>query len=147
MAREVLSVSGSLRLQVNGWSMLPSVLPGDVLIVQRTASHEVIQGDIVLFGRDARLFAHRVVGRTVDDFRVITRGDAMPAADSPVDDREVLGKVIFILRNGRCIEPPKTLRAPQRAVAALVRRSELAARIVVGVHGMRPPSKAKQDSR
>ena len=123
------------------------MLPRDVLIVQRAASHDVIEGDIVLFGRDSRLFAHRVIGRTIDTLRVITRGDAMPAADPPVADREVLGKVIFILRNGRCVEPPKTLRVPQRAVAALVRRSELAARIVVGVNGMRQPPRAKQDLR
>lgn len=147
MAREVLSVSGSLRLQVNGWSMLPSVLPGDVLIVQRAASHEVIEGDIVLFGRDSRLFAHRVIGRKFDSSNILTRGDAMTVSDPPVQEKELLGKVTFILRNGRCLEPPKTLPAPQRAVAALVRHSEFAARMVVGIHGIRQASRSKQDSK
>ena len=143
MASEVLSSSGSLRLQVNGWSMLPSVLPGDVLIVQRASGHEVAEGDIVLFGRDGRLFAHRFIGRTLEGSRLLTRGDAMSASDPPVREQELMGKVTFILRDGRCIEPRKTLRAPARAVAALVKRSVFAARVVVGVHGMRQASQTK----
>ena len=51
LAREVLRSSGTLRLRVTGWSMLPTVMPGDTLIVDR-AGGGVSRGDIVLFARD-----------------------------------------------------------------------------------------------
>ena len=142
MAGEVLRSSGTLRLQVMGWSMLPSVWPGDTLVIERADSNAVSEGDIVLFGRNRRLFAHRVVAKAGQsgDSRVVTRGDAMPAPDSPVSADELLGKVSIILRNGKRIEPSRSLRLSERAVATLVRRSEIAAGVVVGVHGMRQAS-------
>jgi signal peptidase I len=138
LAGEVLRSSGTLRLQVMGWSMLPTVWPGDTLVIERADSGAVGEGDIVLFGRDRRLFAHRVVTTRSHsgDSRVVTRGDAMPVADSPLAQDELLGKVSVIVRNGRCIAPSRSLRLSERAVAALVRSSEIAARVVVGVHGM-----------
>jgi signal peptidase I len=142
LASEVLRSSGRLRLKVTGWSMLPSVWPGDTLVVESVSSEHVSEGDIVLFGRDRRLFAHRVVPATNDaqDRGILTRGDAMPQPDAPVSANELLGRVTHIERNGKCIEPSKSLRFSERAVAALVRRSDVAARVVVGVHGMRQGS-------
>lgn len=136
LAGEVLRSSGILRLRVTGWSMLPSVLPGDTLVVERTTGESVSHGDIILFGRDRRLFAHRVVGRSQSS-QILTRGDSMPQPDPPVSENELLGKVSYLVRNGKCIEPSRRLRFPDRAVAAMVRRSQVAARVVVGVHGMR----------
>jgi signal peptidase I len=141
LAGEVLRSSGTLRLQVMGWSMLPTVWPGDTLVIESASSNSVCEGDIVLFGRDRRLFAHRVVTKPSQpgDSRVVTRGDAMPAADSPLAEDELLGKVSVIVRNGRCIAPSRSLRFSERAVAALIRRSEIAARVVVGAHGLQNP--------
>jgi signal peptidase I len=141
LASETLRSSGKLRLRVTGWSMLPTVWPGDTLLLDRVSSEHVSEGDVVLFGRDRRLFAHRVVAKgAVDRTQTITQGDGMPQPDLPVSDSELLGKVSFIIRNGRSIEPSKTLRISERAVAALVRRSESAARVVVGVHNLRHSS-------
>lgn len=144
LASEVLRSSGNLRLRVTGWSMLPTVWPGDTLLVQRVSADQVSEGDIVLFGRDQRLFVHRVVTKAQPhNPEIVTRGDSMPAPDPPVSGRDVLGRVSFILRNGKCIEPGKAMRFSDRAVAAVVQRSNFAARVVVGVHGMRQSS---QDS-
>jgi signal peptidase I len=137
LAGEVLRSSGTLRLQVMGWSMLPTVWPGDTLVIESANSNTVSEGDIVLFGRDRRLFAHRVVTkRSCGDSRVVTRGDAMPGPDSPLSEDELLGRVSFIVRNGTRIAPSRSLRFSERVMAALVRRSDIAARVVVGVHGM-----------
>jgi signal peptidase I len=139
LAAEVLRAAGTLRLQVTGWSMLPSVWPGDTLVIESAAHDAVSEGDVVLFGRERRLFAHRVIAkrRYFADLGIMTRGDAMPAADAPVSDHELLGKVSSILRNGRRIEPSRRLHLSQRAIAAVIRRSEIAARVVVGMHGLR----------
>lgn len=137
LAADVLRSSGTLRLQVRGWSMLPAVWPGDTLIIERVASNCLSKGDLVLFNRDCRLFVHRIVARDVESSSVLTRGDAMPAPDPVVQNSELLGRVSLIVRNGKSIAPRRNQRFSERAVAALVRRSEIAARVVVGVHGAR----------
>ena len=92
----------------------------------------------LLFARDQRLFAHRVVSTSASDQNfIITQGDGMPRPDPPVAASELLGRVSFIVRNGRYIEPGSKLGVSGRAVAELVRRFDSAARILVGVHGMR----------
>jgi hypothetical protein len=146
LASEVLRSSGELKLQVTGWSMLPTVWPGDVLMIDRAGGDEVSEGDIVLFLRDRRLFVHRVVakdalqpdspGSKCVAAYVATRGDSMSTADLPVAKSDLLGRVSSILHRGKWIAPRKSMGLPARAVAALLRRSDLAARVVVGVHGM-----------
>jgi signal peptidase I len=143
LASEVLRSSGKLRLRVTGWSMLPTVWPGDTLLVERASSDEVSEGDIVLYGRDRRLVVHRVVRKVSPGSGILTRGDAMPRPDPLVSGNDVLGRISSILRNGKCIEPGRTLRFSSRAVAALVQRSVFAARVVVGIHGMRQTSEVQ----
>jgi signal peptidase I len=138
LAGEVLRSSGALRLRVTGWSMLPTVMPGDTLVIEHISSDAVSEGDIVLFVRDRRFFVHRVVTKGQPHHAaILTCGDAMPAPDPPMPGSDLLGKVTFILRNGKCIEPARSPRFSERALSALVRRSAFAARVVVGVHGMR----------
>jgi hypothetical protein len=144
LAAEVLGSYGTLRLQVTGWSMLPTIWPGDTLVVERVDPGSLTEGDIVLIGRGHRLFAHRLITKSVAKSGVLTRGDAMTAPDPRAKEKEVLGKVSFILRDGRCFEPRRTLKPSERAVAALVQRSEIAARLVVCVHDLRQ-SKAGQE--
>ena len=117
--------------------MLPTVMPGDTLIVEQVRG-EVSRGDIVLFGRNQRLFAHRVVSTpTGQQDHLLTQGDGMPRPDPPVAASDLLGRVSHIVRNGRCLEPSTKLGISGRAVAEMVRRSHSAAQIVIGIHGMR----------
>jgi signal peptidase I len=141
LAGEVLRSSGSLRLGVTGWSMLPAIWPGDTLMIERVSGDAVSAGEIVLYRRDGRLFVHRLVtdGRT-QGAELVTRGDAMPAPDPPMPETDLLGRVLSITRRGECIEPRRSLRLSERAVAALVQRSTFAARVVVGIHGLCQPS-------
>ncbi len=60
---EVLRSFGAARLAVTGTSMLPAIWPGDVLEVRRQGVGDAQRGDVVLFLRDGRLVAHRVVER------------------------------------------------------------------------------------
>lgn len=139
LAKEVLRSSGTLTLQVTGWSMLPTIFPGDRLVIERNSGESPRNGDIVLVSRDDRLFAHRLVRKGVmdDRLRVWTQGDSMVAPDPPVDEDKMLGKVSAIMRDGKRIRPRRTLRIFERAVAALVQRSDMAGRVVVGVHSFR----------
>jgi signal peptidase I len=135
MAAEVLRLSGTLRLQVNGWSMLPNIWPGELLAIEAAGTSHLEPGDIVLFRRDRRMFVHRVIesGDGSGKGSILTRGDAMPQPDPPVSDQELLGKVRFIFRNGKQIIPGRGQCLLQSAVASLLARSAIFARLVVGI--------------
>jgi len=144
LAADVLRSQGKLRIQVTGWSMFPSIRPGDALFVDRINSSDISEGDIVLFQRDRRLFAHRVVANTSGGvFPIVTRGDAMPQPDSPLDETELLGRVSSILRDGKQIQPRKALPFPESTLATLVRRSDTIARFIVGIQGLRHRSRVQ----
>ena len=76
-AADVIRRFGALRLRVNGFSMPPSIWPGDT---SRVIAYR--PGDVVLYSRNGRLFVHRVV--EMSGGAVVTRGDSMLDADPPV---------------------------------------------------------------
>ncbi len=138
LAGEVLRSFGSLRFAATGWSMLPAIWPGDTLVVERVRLNQAQVGDVVLVGRGGRLCAHRVVSVAEDckNPHCITQGDAMPAPDRPVNDGELLGRVAYLIRAGKCITVPAELSVLQRLAAKIVRCSVPAARALVYLHRM-----------
>jgi hypothetical protein len=112
LAEEVLRRTGQVRLAALGYSMLPSLWPGDQLTIEARAGNQVQCGDIVAFRREGRLFIHRAQ-RVVQTspLRILTRGDAMPAADSPVLPEELLGVVTAVCgADGRPVPIPGSSR-------------------------------------
>ena len=137
IAGEVLRSFGSLRFAATGWSMLPAIWPGDTLVVDRISSEQVRVGDVVLIGRAGRLCAHRVISISVDSGTAywITRGDAMAAPDRPVSEGELLGRVSYLIREGKLVAVGAELSVVERLLAGIVRRSVPAARALVYLHG------------
>lgn len=127
LAAEALRSFGELRLCVTGSSMLPAVRPDDKLLIRCCGIEEAGQDDIVLFMRQRRLFAHRVVSRSAA--HLITQGDGLAEPDFPVAAHELLGKVIRIIRRGEIIRHASKPGWPARIAAALFRRSAMAGRI------------------
>ena len=125
LAEKTLRLFGSLRLRVTGFSMLPSVWPGDVVLVHRRGMQQIHPGDIVLFTRHGKLIAHRVVFKTSDQElpSLVTRGDALRSQDSAIGPTQLLGKVSGVLRAGKWIEPPTRLSFSAQIMAMLVSRS------------------------
>ncbi len=136
LAGEVLRSFGRLRFKATGWSMLPSVWPGDTLVIERISPDQIRAGAVILVGRDGRLCAHRVVS-VVDGWpspRWITRGDANSAPDLPVSEGELLGRVDYVIRRGKLVPVPKELSVVDQLIAKIIRRSETAARVLVYLH-------------
>jgi hypothetical protein len=106
--------------------------------VEPATCSDVGLGDIVLFSNAYRFVAHRVVEKDggTETGQVRTRGDATSSGDAPIRPSQLLGKVSFIVRNGKCFEPRKNLRRSERALVTLLRRSETAARVIVEVYGL-----------
>ena len=136
LAGEMLRRFGTLRMQVTGHSMLPSIWPGDILIIEQRHLGEVSAGDIVLYAREGRLCAHRVVRKDGDlgNPRLVTQGDAMLTADPPIAAEEFLGKVSQIFRAGNLIAPTAVPTFQNKFVAGVARYSTLVARFLVHWH-------------
>jgi hypothetical protein len=128
LAGEIVQTFGEVRLRVFGTSMAPAILPGDLVSVQRAGLGEISTGEIVLFARRGGLAMHRVVGRTtaLGQPCLITRGDRLRHNDAPVSSTELLGRVRFIERGGRRLQPAARPGAWERMIGLLLRSSDRA---------------------
>ena len=106
---DALQASGAVCLRALGGSMEPAILPRDILVVAGCGIDDLQVRDVVLFSRDGRLFAHRLleVGIRAGRRLLFTRGDAVWSADAPVDAADLLGRVVAVGRQG-------VFRAPAR---------------------------------
>jgi len=98
LAESALRSGRTILIKVLGMSMMPSIWPGDVVAVENRPCQQTVLGDIILVLRDGRFFVHRCIATTKaqGELQWITRGDAMPQRDPPVDVTAVLGKVARI---------------------------------------------------
>jgi hypothetical protein len=132
--------------RVMGSSMLPSILPGDELTVRPLEEVLPRSGEIVVFVRERKLFAHRMIAKSerAGNVQRVTRGDALIACDRPVEQSEVLGSVVRISRGGREIS---VASCPNHLISLGLRHSALLRRIVLDIHAARRPSGANAETR
>jgi hypothetical protein len=109
--------------------MVPSILPGDLVLIQRASPHEISPGEVVLFLQEGRLFVHRVVDRKVvatagrsEKSCLITRGDRLRHEDPPVTEPELLGRLVSIERDHQKVELPA--HEPSRLIVRLLQSSD-----------------------
>jgi hypothetical protein len=118
---QALQAIGAVCLRAFGGSMGPAILPRDILVIAGCGIDDLQPRDVVLFTRDGRLFAHRLleVGIRAGRRLLVTRGDAMWSADAPVDAADLLGRVVAVGRQG-------VFRAPARCTPLARARGLLA---------------------
>jgi signal peptidase I len=121
LAADVIRRFGTLRLRVNGFSMLPSIWPGDVACVSSVDRDAYRPGDVVLYARNRRLFVHRLVEMTGE--AVVTRGDALLDPDPPVRAGDLLGRVVSIERGGSRVDLPREVSWGRRVAGAVLGQS------------------------
>jgi signal peptidase I len=97
-----LQAFGAVCLRARGGSMEPAIQPRDILVVAGCRVDDLRPRDVVLFARDGRLIAHRLIDVGVRAGRrlLVTRGDAIWSADAPVDAGDLLGRVVAVGRRG-----------------------------------------------
>jgi len=125
---DLLKTLGEARFSATGSSMFPSVRSGDILTVRQCDARDASVGDIALFIRSSRLFAHRVIAHS--DGSLMTQGDAIAAQDPPVSGSEFLARVVSVSRAGREVPVCVDNSIFGRLTTALVRRSSLGSRIL-----------------
>jgi signal peptidase I len=139
LAGEVVRTFGNIRLRVFGTSMVPSVLPGDLISVQRANVSEISLGEIVLYVREGRMFVHRVVGckGSPENSHLITRGDCLRHNDPPISSSELLGRVISIERGNCQWRPTLELSTRERMIVTLFRNSSHATYLYLRLAALR----------
>jgi signal peptidase len=129
IAAETLLASGQLRLRVTGGSMLPALIPGDVVQFHSCAAEHAEPGDVVLFRREDRFVVHRVVTKASDG--LLTQGDALAQPDLPVSSADVIGKVVGVSRRGIIIKQDRRSTLGLYLSRRLLGRSDLATRLLL----------------
>jgi signal peptidase I len=128
LAGEIVRTFGMVRLRASGTSMVPSILPGDLISIQRAGLREISPGEVVVFIQNGRLLVHRVVssGSSFDTRCLITRGDRLCHNDPPVYSSELLGRVVSVDRGNQQVKSIAASRGWQRVMARLLRTSDRA---------------------
>ncbi len=98
--RTVLAAGGELRLAVTGRSMRPLLREGDYLVV-RPLSGQPRVGEVVVYARAGRLWAHRLLARSPSGRFLLTKGDARGRPDAPVGPEDLIGRAVAVERGGR----------------------------------------------
>jgi signal peptidase I len=139
LTAEMLCRRGIVRLELRGSSMLPSLWPGDLLSIQSASVDEFVPGDIVLVMRDGRSFVHRMIERQQGQDRLwwITKGDAVPRNDAPVEASELLGRVAGVRRGNRSFIPNRRVSRLRCALAWMLCRSGHFRSLALRVHAAR----------
>lgn len=130
LGAEVLRSFGELRFVARGASMIPAIVPGDVLLVRHQPLAVMRRGDVALWSSNGRFCAHRVlrVEKTRNESAIVTRGDALREEDAPVTCSELLGHVYAIIRRGKRIDLAKERGFLLRGIASLARHSDFSTR-------------------
>jgi len=132
LAEEVVRNFGGVRLRVFGTSMVPGILPGDIISVQHAGPSEICPGEIVVYARDGRLVIHRVVesGGGGSESFLVTRGDRLFRNDAAVSSSELLGRVTSVQtpdgRPRREVRPAISASVWQQVLVYVLRTSDRA---------------------
>jgi phage repressor protein C with HTH and peptisase S24 domain len=94
---DLLQRGHAVEFRVRGDSMHPVIREDDSVHVE--PSRDVRTGDVVLTLAHRGLTAHRVIACNGET--IVTRGDNTPEADAPVALAKVLGKVVWVERDGQ----------------------------------------------
>jgi len=79
--------------EVQTGSMKPEINPGDWIIVKSTKNIKL--NDVVTYKEGGDYITHRVIGKSGGTY--ITKGDANPSKDDPIDEKQMVGVVVKTL--------------------------------------------------
>jgi signal peptidase len=104
LSREILERGDSIRFKAHGSSMFPLIRDGDLLTIRPLEIWNVKPGDVIFYQTiGEKCITHRVIKIEIqnDQQIIITRGDASPRSEEPIQREQVLGKVVIIHRGNK----------------------------------------------
>ena len=138
LAIEVLRSHGLLRIKAFGTSMIPTIWPGDVLTITAVDSENLQAGDVVMLSHRGMFVVHRLSGirRMSGHAYLDTRGDSVPHSDPLMTEAQLLGKVLWVERDGRRFAPARRPSVGSRVLGRLVSRSTLLLGLVLHLRSL-----------
>ncbi len=104
LCEEILAAGSGIRMKVTGRSMTPFLEGNETVSIRKVPASSLRRGDLILFKtRQDTLVLHRIIKKIFVDKNTLffqTKGDALKAADDPVHQSAVLGKVCGIEKAG-----------------------------------------------
>ena len=88
------NIFGYTFFEVATGSMSNTIEIGDVVIVKITK--EVQENEIIVYSEDNNFITHRLITKD-ENGKFITKGDANNSKDKPIEETQILGKVIYII--------------------------------------------------
>lgn len=88
------NIFGYTFFEVATGSMSNTIEIGDVVIVKITK--EVKENEIIVYSEDNNFITHRLI-KIDENGKFITKGDANNSEDKPIEETQILGKVIYII--------------------------------------------------
>lgn len=122
LASGQLASARLLRVQVNGLSMQPTLLPGDTIIIDPRRRSDAQPGSVVTFLDQGSFLTHRIV--EVTGRGLLAKGDGSAQSDEIRSLEQVMGQVIARERAGE-----RALLLMNTAARLLARISRLEGRL------------------
>jgi hypothetical protein len=130
LAGAALREGRPLRFRATGTSMAPSIRSGDILTVDPVDARALRPGDVALYRSEQGLRVHRLTGRA--GARLRFQGDAPGCLVEEVPAVEVLGRLVFVEREGRQVRLDRGMEGAMRWSVARLPGGRRLARIVSG---------------
>lgn len=96
LQKEYCNIFGYTIFQVATGSMSGTIEIEDIVIV-KLDNNNINTEDIITFKENDNFITHRVIRKEGDTF--ITKGDANTNEDSPIQKQDIIGKVVFTIKN------------------------------------------------
>ncbi len=99
----MLDLHSTDRIKTFGNSMHPVLQDGDIVFYRHIPFKNILINDIIVFKLNERYITHRVIYKAKN--YVIAKGDKVYRADPIVNKKQIIGKVMHIVRNRKKIIP------------------------------------------
>lgn len=102
-----VDILGYSLFKVETGSMKDTIDIGDIIIIKLTK--DVKENDIITYIQNKEFITHRI--QKIDNDTIITKGDNNNSEDDPITMENVIGKVVYIIKNVRIWEKVCTDKA------------------------------------
>lgn len=105
-AESILENDQCVSIKMTGYSMYPTLRPGDIGVIEHCTPELLKTGDIIVFKTNRHLVAHRLIAINKENnhFHFTAKGDKNPFSDPVFSQEMLVGRIKEIERNGKKIK-------------------------------------------
>ena len=93
--KEYIDLFGYSFFEVKTGSMEPTIKKNDIVIVK--LKQKIKENDVITYKKNEYFVTHRVIKK--EENKIITKGDKNNKNDQPIENKDVIGKVVYTIKN------------------------------------------------